>query len=446
MTIQTQVCILGAGAGGTGCAWRLIQQGIHTVVADKNSDFGGTAVFAGVDGWEPGVSLDGIHQRLYEELCKIENGCHVVEIVPNINLFHPENGYNWENHSFEERPWGLSLPMGHPYGETLKRSAALRGEASMKRLQFDPDAMREAIHRVMEPWQEKLTALFGAAYRSCRVADGRVQSITLWNGEEEITVEADYFVDATGDIVLARDAGCAHTMGSEGPEQYGEPSASPKSDRINAVSYIFRIAKAADPEHIDEYTTPDVDIADWCETEMRRVVSCFVAYPNGDINVNMLPTMQGQEYFALGDEADQVGHARVRAYWHYLQTEKGMQGYTLVKIYQAGVRESYRLVGKYVLREGDVRAGLLRQPKVGRTVAIGDHALDIHGESGMCKELEYPYEIPLECTMTREYDNLFVACRGASFTHIASSTVRLTRTMLSLGEGVGSYLAEQLKK
>ncbi|MBR4866390.1 MAG: NAD(P)-binding protein, partial [Clostridia bacterium] len=97
MTIQTQVCILGAGAGGTGCAWRLIQQGIHTVVADKNPDFGGTAVFAGVDGWEPGVSLDGMHQRLYEELCKIENGCHVVEIVPNINLFPPENGYNWEN-------------------------------------------------------------------------------------------------------------------------------------------------------------------------------------------------------------------------------------------------------------------------------------------------------------------------------------------------------------
>jgi len=122
-----------------------------------------------------------------------------------------------------------------------------------------------------------------------------------------------------------------------------------------------------------------------------------------------------------------------------------MHGYTIKKIYDAGVRESYRLIGKYVLTEHDVRAGLSAQPKHGRCVAIGDHALDVHGDSGMCKELTYPYEIPLECTMTNEFDNLFVACRGASFSHIASATIRLSRTMLSLGEGVGEYIAEQIK-
>ena len=61
----------------------------------------------------------------------------------------------------------------------------------------------------------------------------------------------------------------------------------------------------------------------------------------------------------------------------------------------------------------------------------------IHGKGGMCRELTYPYEIPLECTMAKEFDNVFVACRGASFSHIASSTIRLTRTVMSMGEGVG---------
>ena len=71
--------------------------------------------------------------------------------------------------------------------------------------------------------------------------------------------------------------------------------------------------------------------------------------------------------------------------------------------------------------------------------------MDVHGEGGIARELDEPYEIPLECTMTKEYDNLFVCCRGASFSHIAASSARLSRTILSLGEGVGEYIAEQFQ-
>ena len=87
----------------------------------------------------------------------------------------------------------------------------------------------------------------------------------------------------------------------------------------------------------------------------------------------MLPTMQGMEFLELGNEADEVGKARVIEYWRYLQTKKNMKGYTLKHIYDAGVRESYRLVGKYVLREQDLRRG---KPDLEnyRRIAIADHA------------------------------------------------------------------------
>ena len=49
-TIKTRVCVLGAGAGGTGAVYRLIKNGIKTTVIDKYPDFGGTSVFCGVDG------------------------------------------------------------------------------------------------------------------------------------------------------------------------------------------------------------------------------------------------------------------------------------------------------------------------------------------------------------------------------------------------------------
>lgn len=445
-TFKTTVCILGAGAGGTGCAYRLIKNGIRTVVADKNPDFGGTAVFSGVDGWEPGVSLDGLHLLLRDELTKMGNGCHVVEVVPNLNMFDPTVGLDWSKHSFKERPYGFSMATGCSYEDTLKRCTSLRGaKGPYRRFQFDPDCMRAAIHNVFAPYSENLTTLFGHAYKSCKSENGRITSIVIADANGiETEVFADYFVDASGDIVLARDAGCDYAIGAESKAEYSEPSAGDGSTSVNGATYVFRIAKTDDPEHIDEIPEEYkcVDISEWCGTDLLTKISCFVKYPNGDINVNMLPTMQGREYLDLGDKAGLIGRARVYRYWHRLQTEYDLKGYTLKHIFNAGVRESYRLRGKYVLKEQDLRAGLLKQPKVGRTVAIADHMMDVHGEHGLAKELEYPYEIPLECAMTKEYGNLFVACRGASFTHIAASSARLTRTLISMGEGVGEYLTE----
>ena len=444
--LHADACVIGAGAGGIGCVYHLLKGGASVVVVDKNPDFGGTAVFSGVDGWEPGVSLDGIHTLLYEEMRSMEGGCHVVESVPNCKLLDPEHGDDWRYHSFEAYPWGLAMASDLPYEATLGRCTSIRGDGSMKRLQFEPTAYCHAVHRVLMAYEDRLVSLFSHTYKGCTVENGRLTSVTVTGKEGDVKIYASYFVDATGDILLARDAGCAFTIGSEGREVYDEPSAGEGSDRINAVTYVFRIAKSEKSDNIDvippEYA--DVELGEWQKEAMPRTVSCFVEYPSGDINVNMLPTMQGNEYLALGESADRIGRARVWAYWHYLQTKKGMKGYTLVRIYDAGIRESYRLIGRYVLKEQDLRLGMLRRPKLERTIAIADHALDIHGDSGMCKELVYPYEIPLSCAQTREYDNLLVACRGASFSHIAASSVRLTRTMLSFGEGVGAYIAEKI--
>lgn len=444
-TLKTEVCILGAGGGGTGCAYTLIKNGIKTVVVDKNPDFGGTAVFSGVDGWEPGVSLDGLHLLLKDELEKMDKACHVVEVVPNMNFFDPTVGNDWSKHSFSERPFGFSMATGCRYEDTYKRCTYIRGiNGPYRRFQFEPDCMRKAIHNVFKPFEKNLTTFFGYKYKSCQTESDKLKSIVIvGENEEDIEIFADFFVDASGDIVLARDAGCDYTIGCEGKEEFYEPSATEKTDSVNGATYVFRIAKTSSPDHIDEIPEEfkNVDLGNWSP---KNVISATVQYPNGDVNINMLPTMQGREYHDYGEKADLIGRARVVHYWHYLQTEKNLNGYTIKHIFNAGVRESYRLRGKYVLKEQDLRAGLLKQPKAGRTIAIADHMMDVHGEGGFAKELEIPYEIPLECTMTKEIENLFVACRGASFTHIAASSARLTRTMISMGEGVGEYISELL--
>ena len=444
--IKTQVCIIGAGPGGIGCAYRLIKNGIRVAIIDKNPDFGGTMVFSGVDGWEPGVSLNGIHTLIKDELEKEPLACHVTEVVPNINLFTPSVGRDWSQHSFKERPWGFCMPMGDNYKATLGRCTSIRGEnGAMKRFQFDCDYFCKAIRNIFKPFSNHLTTFFGYQYKSCKTENDKIISITISNDRTSEEIFADYFVDASGDIVLARDAGCAFSIGTEGHNDYDEHSADIPSDTVNGVTYVFRITKADNTSHIDPLPAwvNDINLDKWRNTEMRRCVSFTVQYPNGDINFNMLPTMQGNEYFKYGKDADKIGKARVYTYWHYLQTEKNMSGYTLKRIFNAGIRESYRLKGKYVLREQDLRAGAPTDKTLsGRIIAIADHAMDIHGKGGMCKELTYPYQIPIECAMTNEFSNLFVSCRGASFTHIAASSARLNRTMLSMGEGVGEYISE----
>jgi len=154
-----------------------------------------------------------------------------------------------------------------------------------------------------------------------------------------------------------------------------------------------------------------------------------------------------------GREAHELGFARayaecarrIRAHWHHLQTVfPEFQSFRFSWIAPGlGVREGPRLVGRYVLTEHDLLAGLAGQNH-DDLVAIADHARDTHGaDTGRAGtgELTQPYGIPFRCLLPQEFDNLAVACRGASFSSVAASSCRLSRTMMQLGQAAGTAAA-----
>jgi hypothetical protein len=49
----------------------------------------------------------------------------------------------------------------------------------------------------------------------------------------------------------------------------------------------------------------------------------------------------------------------------------------------------------------------------------------------------YPYAVPYRCLYSRNIENLFMAGRNISVTHVASGTVRVMRTTGMMGEVVG---------
>lgn len=437
--IHTQAVVVGGGAGGFAAAYTLAKNNIKTVLVERNPGLGGTSVYGGVNCWEPGVAQGELHQIIQQKLSDIPNACAVCKSADNSLLLHPNSE---PENDFTKYPWGLSVvDSDASYNQTLKRCISLTGGLSKewRRFQFEPEAMNKVMLELLKEYNEYLHLMFETEYISCTTQKNRVKEITVRTKQEDCKIIADYFIDSTGDIILARDAGCEVSIGTEEKTLYNEPSAKVKDEQcINGVTYVFRIRKSKNAEHIDEYIPTGKAIS-------RNFISCFNMYPNGDINVNMLPTLNGREYLLLGDEADEIGIATVKKYWHLLQTKYGMKGWELVHIFpMAGVRESYRLVGKYVLTEHDIMLGAENQSYDVDIATIADHMLDKHGEGGGGREVETPYSIPITCLEAKEYDNLFVACRGASFSNIAASSARLTRTMLGLGEAVGKEIKKRI--
>lgn len=435
--VQAQAVVIGGGAGGTAAAYTLAKNKIKTILVEKNPGLGGTSVYGGVNCWEPGVASGELHQLIQQKLSAIPGACAVCKTIPNSLLMEPEAEPFTD---FKKYPWGLSVPAPEAdYEDTLKRSPPLVEIAHLKRFQFEPAVMDRILQELLAEHREYLTVLLQTEYLSCMTEGDLVKKVMVRNTEGAFEISADYFVDSSGDILLARDAGCKVAIGRESKEQYGEPSAGERDENaINGVTYVFRIRKSIDPEHMDPRAEDENAIP-------RIVTSCFNYYPNGDINVNMLPTLQGREYLALGEKADSVGRATALRYWNQLQLHYGMKGYELVHLFpMAGVRESYRLVGKQVLTEHDLLISADDYPRKEEIAAIADHPRDRHGEAGSCTDVPAPYAIPISCTETREFSNLFVACRGASFSSIAAASARLTRTMLGLGEAVGREITKRI--
>ena len=115
--------------------------------------------------------------------------------------------------------------------------------------------------------------------------------------------------------------------------------------------------------------------------------------------------------------------------------------------YIAGKRESRRLIGDYVLTENDLREQKIYDDGTAATTwSIDLHYPDpkntAHFPEREFKSIAkhqniYPYPVPYRCLYSCNIDNLFMAGRNISVTHIALGTTRVMRTTGMLGEVVG---------
>ncbi len=107
-----------------------------------------------------------------------------------------------------------------------------------------------------------------------------------------------------------------------------------------------------------------------------------------------------------------------------------------------GTRESRRIIGEYVLTEEDCAEGR-RFPDV---IAKCGRALNVHSVTGVWGtnywvEPPRPYDLPYRILVPQKIDNLLVAGRTVSCTHVALGGLRAEPNCMSLGEAAGAAAA-----
>lgn len=405
--IRTEVCVIGGGSGGIGAALAAARAGVRVVLLEREAILGGTSTCAWVNSWEPVVGAGGIPRELYQAM--------------------------------KQDPLGVTCP-------NYEEGAPRRGGHG---LPFEPRALNFAAREMLEA-TGRCQILLGTTFFRARRHNDMIRAVEAWFPGKRLAVEADVYIDCTADGDVSADAGCEYHLGEDPKSRYQEPTAPEKAGmHLNGLSLCYRITDTGIKQ--TPYLPKGVK-----EGICRKPVH-IVQMPNRDLVLNPVGMIDGNALLEMEhSQLMREAHRRVLEHFYWLQRlpandpspwtrhvrGKGFGTWTIVGVApRIGVRESRRILGDYVLTENDCQAGVARQNHAD-IIAISDHAVDIHGSKGRLYEVPNgPYGVPYRCLLPRGVENLLIASRAASFSHIAASSCRLSRTMMTLGQAAGNAAA-----
>jgi hypothetical protein len=117
--------------------------------------------------------------------------------------------------------------------------------------------------------------------------------------------------------------------------------------------------------------------------------------------------------------------------------------YIVMESPNIGTRESRRLVGEYVLNEEDLISGRRFPDVIAKGGPRGPDAHSVTGlwGDGVASKYYHVYDIPYRSLVPQKIDNLLVAGRCISATHLAFGAIRDQATCMSTGEAAGAAAA-----
>ena len=332
-----------------------------------------------------------------------------------------------------------------------------RGELSAQKvLEAEPNVELFLEHRI-----------FSVACDGTRITT--VDSIQSKTGLEYQFV-GDTFIDTSGVAILGKLAGADTMFGREAQSEFNEPYAPDEADEMHhGNTLFFRTGMAEQPTSFPEVPWATAVSKDYANLSGQLIKPGLENGPGPSVGENPpMPefrfgtqndTFPATHFWEYGQWLDPyksgelVRDYLMRALYGTFSNVKNMEPelYANLKFewmaFVAAQGEFARYCGDHVLTENDIRDHV----HFDDTLIANDGSFCIHcaydpGESDYDFRLKdwifdmrdhQSYEIPFRCLYSRNIDNLMMAGKHISVTHVAASSVKLMGNGASHGVAVG---------
>ncbi len=294
-------------------------------------------------------------------------------------------------------------------------------------------------------FEENITLLLNC---TCQTAEtdpetGRILSVTGWTlcSETYHTVKAKFFVDCSGDSILAPLTGAEYVMGREGRNEFGELIAPEVADKKTmGMSIIMMLRETDSPQ---PYTPPE-----WA---YKFPTDADLPIADHSVNTNFWWIEYGGTLDCIHD-TDEIRDELLKiafGVWDHMKNygDHGCENWMLDWVgFLPGKRESRRYRGPYVVTQHDVEAG----GRFDDVITYGGWTMDDHFPEGFYYRKGHPtiyhpapspWGIPYRAVYSVNIPNLFFAGRNISVTHTAFSSSRVMGTCAMLGQAAGTAAA-----
>ncbi len=324
-------------------------------------------------------------------------------------------------------------------GNVLEEILPVRGDYGVLPERFYEDDRK--VNAFTFPEQPARAKLNMCVYAVEMGTDGRIAAVLARDTRTAQTTRhrATWFVDATGDGVIARLAGCEAMYGREARSRWNEACAPEQADRqVMGHSIQWTTKNAGRPAPF-----PDID---W-------------GLPFDEQKVHYVRGgswwQEAGQYRDMAEETEAIrdyGLLAIFSNWSYTKNHsKKRDSFRTTQIAWVspvgGKRESYRIYGDYVLTETDLES----QKKFDDGTAVITWDIDFHfPDPDNARQFDEPFRscayhrgfgppvaVPYRCLYARDCANLFLAGRDISVSHGAFAAVRVQRTLGMLAEVVG---------
>lgn len=273
----------------------------------------------------------------------------------------------------------------------------------------------------------------------------RIEEVVGWTMGSELltTFRAPVFLDCTGDGLVGHLAGARYRLGKEGRAEFGEDWApdEPVREFLGSTLLFYtkdlgRPVKYVAPESAIDITTTPIP--------MTRVIR------SGDSGAHYWWVEWGGELDIVDDNERIRDELRgvILGIWDHIKNSGQFDAETLTLEWIGNVpgkREYRRFIGDYTLTQQDV----IGQTRFPDTVAFGGWSVDLHPAQGMYAQSpgavqrfsDGVFEIPYRSLYSVNVENMLMAGRDFSATHIAFGAARVMATCGTMGEAAGTAAA-----